>query len=79
VVVGIDSCEPSGQRVCYNEITYFIRGSGGGFARKCDSRCRLVTRPDFGSNTGMTRLMCSSCRETTGLWQLDDCSMRLGA
>ena len=28
VVVGIDTCQTGGQRVCYNEVTYFIRGSG---------------------------------------------------
>ena len=37
VVVGIDSCEPGGRRVCYNEVTYFIRGSGAGFARIANS------------------------------------------
>ena len=44
MVVGIDTCESSGVRVCYNEITYFIRGSGAGFLRRLDrSRLHCVT------------------------------------
>lgn len=76
VVVGIDSCESSGRRICYNEITYFIRGSGVGFARKCDSQRLMAMRPI--GVAGMTRPMCSSYRGATDLWQPGTCCMRLG-
>jgi len=43
VILGIDTEDEAGQRVCYNEVTYFVRGSGGDFFSTPDGHAiRLI-------------------------------------